>query len=101
MGYCNGCFEKQLEIDLLKERIEHLEHKITYRKRKEKEGYFGSQYVAGAKARSILITILHTARKRLPTGSLEEWFKNSLDQIAQDPSIETYSFMPKPTRDSS
>ena len=42
MGYCNGCYEKQLEIDRLKERIEHLENKINYRKRKEKEGYFGS-----------------------------------------------------------
>ena len=62
---------------------------------------FGSQSAAGAKARSILMTILHTARKRLPSGTIEEWFKNSLDQIAQNPSIETYSLIPKPTIDSS
>lgn len=33
---------------------------------------FGSQSLAGAKAHSILMTILHTARKRLPNGSIEE-----------------------------
>ena len=42
MRYCNGCYEKQLEIDRLKKRIEHLENEINYSKRKEKEGYFGS-----------------------------------------------------------
>ncbi len=42
MSYCNGCYEKQLKIDRLKERIEHLEKKIKNRKRKDKEGYFGS-----------------------------------------------------------
>jgi len=42
MSYCDGCYEKQLKIDRLKERIEHLEKKIKNRKRKEKEGYFGS-----------------------------------------------------------
>jgi len=62
---------------------------------------FGSQSLAGAKARSILMTILHTARKRLPNGSIEEWFKNSLDRIAQNPSIETYSLIPKYPIDSS
>jgi transposase len=52
---------------------------------------FGSQSAAGAKARSVLMTILHTARKRLPGGDLESWFKEALDTIAWDPSVDTYT----------
>ncbi|HDQ14901.1 MAG TPA: hypothetical protein ENN41_08830 [Sediminispirochaeta sp.] len=62
---------------------------------------FGSQSLAGAKARSVLMTILHTARKRLPGGDLESWFKECLDIIARDPSVDTYSLLPPPFINSS
>jgi hypothetical protein len=43
---------------------------------------FGSQSEKGAKTRSILMTVLHTAQKRLKSQSVREWFKNSLDEIS-------------------
>src|SRR5258708_14513131 len=39
---CAGCFEKQEEIDRLKEEIQQLRMKLSAQKRKDKEGYFGS-----------------------------------------------------------
>jgi hypothetical protein len=35
------------------------------------------------------MTVLHTARKRLPGGDSESRFKDCLDRIAQDPTIDT------------
>lgn len=46
---------------------------------------FGSQSQAGAKTRSILMSILATAKKRLGGISPETWFKEKLDQLAQNP----------------
>ena len=43
---------------------------------------FGSQSENGAKTRSVLMSILATARKRLGEISTENWFKNALDQLA-------------------
>ncbi len=40
---------------------------------------FGSQSLAGAKARSILMTIFHTVRKKLLNSSIEEWIKLTKD----------------------
>jgi hypothetical protein len=55
---------------------------------------FGSQSTQGAMTRSILMTILHTAKKRLKNQSLEEWFRQSLDKIAAEPHIAPYSLLP-------
>jgi len=40
--YCEGCYEKQREIDRLKEEIERLKDKLAYQERTAREGYFGS-----------------------------------------------------------
>ncbi|MGB8226450.1 MAG: IS66 family transposase [Sedimentisphaerales bacterium] len=42
MTYCKGCFEKQREIDELKEEIARLKTKQRYQERNAKEGFFGS-----------------------------------------------------------
>jgi len=42
MGFCEGCFEKQLKIDRLQEENEQLKARLRYRERAEKEGFFGS-----------------------------------------------------------
>ncbi len=41
-NYCEGCFQKQLQIDALTEEIKQLKAKLRYLERKEQEGYFGS-----------------------------------------------------------
>jgi len=40
--YCQGCFEKQREIDYLKEEIQRLKQRLRYKEHKDKEGFFGS-----------------------------------------------------------
>jgi len=40
------------------------------------------------------MTILHTAQKRLKNKSIEDWFKEALDQIAANPNINPYSLIP-------
>ena len=57
---------------------------------------FGSQSKQGALTRSILMSIIHTAKKRLPADALQKWLKESLDAIAADPSIDVYSLLPPP-----
>ena len=49
---------------------------------------FGSQSKKGAETRSILMTILHTAQKRLKNQTIEDWFKNALDKFVIYPNIE-------------
>ena len=39
---CQGCLEKQREIDRLKEEIQRLRVKLSAKKRKDKDGFFGS-----------------------------------------------------------
>ena len=39
---CQGCFEKQREIDRLKEEVQQLRVKLSAKKRKDQEGFFGS-----------------------------------------------------------
>jgi transposase len=55
---------------------------------------FGSQSKQGALSRSILMTIIHTAKKRLPSDTLQHWLKESLDAIAMNPDIDAYSLLP-------
>ncbi len=55
---------------------------------------FGSQSKQGAISRSVLMTIIHTAKKRLPADALQEWLKKSLDAIAVNPGVDAYSLLP-------
>lgn len=58
---------------------------------------FGSQSEKGAQTRSVLMTVLHTAQKRLENQSrLVEWFKGALDKISVDPKTDSYSLLPPP-----
>lgn len=41
-SFCAACFEKQQKIDRLTEELERLRHVLYSRRRKEKEGFFGS-----------------------------------------------------------
>ena len=50
---------------------------------------FGSQSDAGARTREILITVLHTLKKR--SRNVELAFKTALDKIAADPEIDRYT----------
>lgn len=42
VNLCEGCFQKQREIDRLKEENQQLRAKLSQQKRKDKEGFFGS-----------------------------------------------------------
>lgn len=56
---------------------------------------FGSQSAKGAETRSVIMTFLETANKRLgPKKSLVGWFKNILDNIAANPDIDVYKLLP-------
>ena len=58
---------------------------------------FGSQSDAGTRTRSALMSVLFTARKRLPRNvAIEDWFKNAIDQIAKDPSKNILDLLPPP-----
>ncbi|MBI4707596.1 MAG: hypothetical protein HY761_06695, partial [Candidatus Omnitrophica bacterium] len=47
-----------------------------------------------ALTRSILMTIIHTTKKRLPADKLQEWLKESLDIIAKNPNVNVCSLLP-------
>lgn len=47
---------------------------------------FGSQSDAGARTREVLMTVLHTLRKRCP--GVIEAFKSALDKLAQQPNLD-------------
>jgi len=55
---------------------------------------FGSQSKKGAETRSIMMTILYTAMKRLKDKTIEEWFKEALDEIALNPQKKPYTLLP-------
>jgi hypothetical protein len=52
---------------------------------------FGSQSDAGAKTREILMTVLHTLKKR--SSNVESAFKSALDKIAADPKVDRYTVL--------
>jgi transposase len=53
---------------------------------------FGSQSDAGAKTRSILMSILSTAKKQLSDQcSIENWFTSALDQLALNSQVDPFS----------
>jgi len=58
---------------------------------------FGSQSEKGAQTRSIIMSFLHTAQKRLKKNQMIEcWLKKILDQVGLHPKINLYSLLPKP-----
>jgi len=59
---------------------------------------FGSRTKQGALTRSILMTIIHTAKKRLPANDTQEWLKKTLDAVSVNPNIDAYSLLPSPKK---
>jgi len=55
---------------------------------------FGSQSEEGAVTRSILMSIIHTASKRLKDKSLEEWFVWTLEEFSKNPEVDPISLLP-------
>jgi hypothetical protein len=56
---------------------------------------FGSQSQKGAETRSILMSVIHTAAKRLDDQSLRRWFFSTLEALANDPNTDLFQFLPK------
>jgi hypothetical protein len=57
---------------------------------------FGSQSQRGAKTRSVLMSVLHTAAKRLEDQSLRQWFFSTLEALSKNPSADLAALLPKP-----
>jgi len=57
---------------------------------------FGSSSDAGAKTRSVLMSVLHPLNKRRGDQSLESIFKNLLDEVAKNPKASIASLFPQP-----
>lgn len=56
---------------------------------------FGSQSVKGAQTRSILMSVLHTAAKRLENQTIKQWFVSNLITLADNPDTDLYKSLPK------
>ena len=58
---------------------------------------FGSQSLEGANTRSVLMSIIHTAAKRLGNDaqSVEKWFAETIEKLTNNPSVDPYSLLPK------
>ena len=54
---------------------------------------FGSQSKKGAETRSIIMSYLHTAAKQIKEIPLEDWFKNILNKIAENPDADCYDLL--------
>ncbi|MCH7663897.1 MAG: IS66 family transposase, partial [Chloroflexi bacterium] len=58
---------------------------------------FGSQSTKGAETRSIMMTVLHTAIRRLPDDKpITHWFNESMEKMIDNPDINPYLLLPKP-----
>jgi len=57
---------------------------------------FGSSSDAGAKTRSVLMSVVHTLNKRRGNQSLESILKNLLDELAKNPKTSIASLFPHP-----
>jgi len=57
---------------------------------------FGSSSDAGAKTRSVLMSVLHTLNKRKGDQSLESMLKQLLDELAKNPKTPLISLFPQP-----
>ncbi len=54
----------------------------------------GSQSKAGARTRSILMSVLHTVKKRLKSGTVEGWLNETLQKHIHDPNIDIRTLLP-------
>jgi transposase len=54
----------------------------------------GSQSKAGARTRSIMMSVLHTVKKRLKTGTVEDWLTDALQKYIHNPKIDPRSLLP-------
>lgn len=54
---------------------------------------FGSHSAKAAKSRSVLMSVLHTAVKRLDDQTIKQWLVSSLEKIADDPTIDLYQHL--------
>ena len=55
---------------------------------------FGSQSQKGAETRSILMSVLHTAAKRIDKATtMRRWFLSALDALARDPKLDLLQFL--------
>ena len=54
----------------------------------------GSQSETGARTRSILMSVLHTVKKRLRSGTVEDWLNETLQKHIHDPNIDLCSLLP-------
>jgi transposase len=54
---------------------------------------FGSSSEQGANTRSIIMSFLHTASKRIKDKPLELWFKETLDKIVENPSVNCHDLL--------
>jgi len=52
---------------------------------------FGSQSEAGAHTREVLMSVLHTLRKR--TDDVTAAFQRTLDRLAEDPTLNLYKLL--------
>ena len=55
---------------------------------------FGSQSKNGAKIRAAIMSVLFTARKRLKSKHLEDWFYETLNKLAHNPELGIYQLLP-------
>ena len=53
----------------------------------------GSQSKAGAKTRSILMSVLHTVKKRLHAQTVEDWLNEALQTYIHDPNVDPCSLL--------
>jgi transposase len=56
---------------------------------------FCSQSVKGAQTRSTLMTVLHTAKKRLKKVTVADWLKQTLDAVATSKNVNIIDLFPK------
>lgn len=54
----------------------------------------GSQSKAGARTRSIMMSVLHTVKKRLKTGTVEDWLAEALQEYIHNPDIDPRALLP-------
>lgn len=57
---------------------------------------FGSQSTRGADARSYIMSLLFTVKKRLKNKRIDEWLFEALNEISMNPNIQLSSLIPKP-----
>jgi hypothetical protein len=58
---------------------------------------FGSQSAKGAKTRSILMSVLHSASKRLENKTIKQWFVLALEKLADAPCANLYKCLKRET----